>query len=247
MAKMVDRIRKALGIPVRIQGAEYTDEWWGDVPPATSAVLYGVELASAGTDAVRTPTHGVPALFADVEEDEEDDTDWEAKLRDAKARAAAPAIPKAVIDSRPPAPVVAAAVKAVAPAVVKPVVAAVVKPIVAAPAPIAKAPTPVAPKASLPPSVRQSPFAKKLDFVEAPKKPEIAPIKKPKDREPTLQGIPTARIPKTPDWLEDKDDWSKVIERAKEKTARAALPPKPKREEEDWDALIRRAKQSAVG
>src|SRR5215510_12153004 len=90
MAKMVDRIRKALGIPARIQGAAYTDEWWGDVPPATSAVMYGVELAYVGTDAVRTPTHGVPALFQDIEEiEEEDDTDWEAKLREAKARAAA--------------------------------------------------------------------------------------------------------------------------------------------------------------
>ncbi len=70
MAKMVERIRKALGIPVRIAGAAYTDEWWGDVPPAPQAVMYGVELAYVGTDAVRTPTHGVPALFPDIEEDE---------------------------------------------------------------------------------------------------------------------------------------------------------------------------------
>jgi len=224
MAKMVDRIRKALGIPARIQGAAYTDEWWGDVPPATSSVMYGVELAYVGTDAVRTPTHGVPSLFADLEEiEEEDDTDWEAKLREAKARAAAPAVPKAVVEARPPAPVVAAAVKPAAPAPIK------------------------APSAAVAPSVRKSPFAKKLDFVDTPKKPEVAKKlditrKKETDvREPTLKGIPTARIPETPGWLED--DWSKVIERAKQKTIKTAVA--APREEEDWDALIRRAK--AVG
>lgn len=224
MAKMVDRIRKALGIPARIQGAAYTDEWWGDVPPATASVMYGVELAYVGTDAVRTPTHGVPALFADLEElEEEDDTDWEAKLREAKARAASPPVPKPVVDARPPAPVVAAAVK---------------------PEPVKAAAPAVAP------TVRKSPFAKKLDFVETPKKPEvaskkieIAPRKKTDEREPTLKGIPLASVPKTPDWMED--DWSKVIERAKEKTIKTAAAPR-QREEEDWEALIRRAK-SAVG
>jgi hypothetical protein len=242
MAKMVDRIRKALGIPARIQGAAYTDEWWGDVPPATSALLYGVDVACVGTDAVRTPTHGVPSLFADLEEiEEEDDTDWEAKLREAKARAAAPAVPKAVVDARPPAPVVAAVVKREASAPVK-----------------------AAPASAVAASVRKSPFAKKLDFVETPKKPDaaskktvIAPTKKNDEREPTLKGIPTARIPETPDWMED--DWSKVIERAKEKTVKtAAAAPRAtapravaprtgaKRDEEDWEALIRRAK-SAVG
>src|SRR5262249_22697780 len=111
MAKMVDRIRKALGIPVRISGAAYTDEWWGDVPPADPhAVMDGVEVAYVGTDAVRTPTYGVPALFADLEEEieEDDEADWEAKLREARARAASPAVPKTVVAANPPAPVVAA-------------------------------------------------------------------------------------------------------------------------------------------
>jgi len=220
MAKMVERIRKALGFPARIQGAAYTDEWWGDVPPAPQAILYGVELDCVGTDAVRTPTHGVPALFQDSEE--EDEADWEAKLREAKARAAG-SIPKAVVDARPPAPVVAAAVRP------------------AEPAPVVKAPA-----SAVAATVRKSPFARRLDFVEAPKKPakklDIAPKKKTEEREPTLKGIPTARIPETPDWMED--DWGKVIERAKEKTVKAAA--SAPRDEEDWEALIRRAK-SAVG
>src|SRR5262245_6431332 len=85
MAKMTDRIRKALGMKVRIAGAAYTDEWWGDIPPADPhAVMDGVQLAYVGTDAVRTPTHGIPALFANLEEIEEDEEDWEAKLREAK-------------------------------------------------------------------------------------------------------------------------------------------------------------------
>src|SRR5262249_24450495 len=71
----------------------------------------------------------------------------------------------------------------------------------------------------------------------AAKKPEP-----PKNREPTLTGIPTPKVSRPPDWMED--DWSAVINRAKEKSARAAA--SPRKEEEDWDALIRRAKTAAV-
>ena len=193
MAKMVDRIRKALGLPVRIDGAAYTDEWWGDVPPAApQAVIDGVQLAYAGLDfSGRTPTTGVPQLqFVE----EEDERDWEEKLREAKARAAAP-----------PAP----------------------------------APKPVA----VPP-------AKKLEVKQAEMKwpelkqpePKKLEIKKLPEREPTLTGMPKARIPETPSWMED--GWSAVISRAKEKSAKAAVA--AGKDEEDWDAVIRRAKKAAI-
>ena len=221
MAKMVDRIRKALGLKVRIAGAAYTDEWWGDIPPADPhAVMDGVQLAYVGTDAVRTPTHGVPALFAGLEDiEEEDEADWEAKLREAKARAAAPALPKPVVAALPTKPVLEP-----------------------------KKPELVAKKPDL--------LQKKLDLVPTnPKLPAVGPkplytprkpLYQPKKKEDeTLKGIPLARVPETPAWMEDKDDWSKLIQKAKEKTAKAAAQA-PKKDEEDWDALIRRAKSAAV-
>jgi len=95
---------------------------------------------------------------------------------------------------------------------------------------------------------------KKLDLVPSqPKLPAVGPkplytpkkpLYQPKKRDDeTLKGMPIARIPETPEWMEE--DWSKVIQKAKEKSAKAAAQA-PKREEEDWDALIRRAKSAAV-
>ena len=250
MAKMVDRIRKALGLPVRIAGAAYTDEWWGDIPPADPhAVMDGIQLPYAGLDAARTPTHGVPALFADLEEivEDEDEADWEAKLREAKARAASPAIPKAVVAANPPAPVVAAvAAPKAEPSLLKQKLDLVPRRIDNTPKKVELVPKKVelAPK-----KVELVP--KKVEL--APRKPEASigpkplytprkPLYQPKKRDDeTLRGMPTARIPETPDWMEE--DWSKVIQKAKEKSAKAAVQAP---QEEDWDALIRRAKSAAV-
>jgi hypothetical protein len=100
MAKrMVDRIRKALGLRVRIPGAAYSDEWWGDIPPAApQAVIAGVNMVQAGVEIshlrsiIETPPAKAPQ--ADPDEDE-----WEVRLRAARARTDAPeptAWPRAV-------------------------------------------------------------------------------------------------------------------------------------------------------
>jgi hypothetical protein len=47
MSRVFDRIRKSLGLPVRIAGAAYTDEWWGDVPPAHPSIE-GVSIEHSG-------------------------------------------------------------------------------------------------------------------------------------------------------------------------------------------------------
>jgi len=62
MFKVVDRVRKALGLSVRISGAIYTQEYWSEVPPAPpQEQIHGVHVDLAGFD-VRSARPTPPPL-----------------------------------------------------------------------------------------------------------------------------------------------------------------------------------------
>jgi hypothetical protein len=95
MQNVVDRIRRALGLAVRIRGAEYTDEYWGDIPAAAPVeFMKAVHVDLAGRTLTRAaddwdgPLKAAKARADQATVRTEPEQDWEDVIRLAKVRAA---------------------------------------------------------------------------------------------------------------------------------------------------------------
>jgi len=85
---MGDRIRRAFRLPSRIPGADYTDEFWGDIPPADPHThINGVHVDMAGVEVrSRILTPPLPALEPIAPPAPAPGEDWDAIIRAAKER-----------------------------------------------------------------------------------------------------------------------------------------------------------------